>query len=196
MLLRKKLNKVKKQISQKDEIVFDGNDNALITIKAMEEQQIFSTYDYDCNEKLNEELASYIWDKAKFVPAKNDIRIKMYVDDKVNESEVQNAVYNKFKKEYIESKMQKKRNFLFSMVMFFVGLLALAVLFLSYSFFPNAYVDVILEIVVWVFLWEAVDAFFLERSQINHKQLVLLKLCSADVQIVKAKKKVSKNKVL
>lgn len=107
MALTEKLRKAKKQISQKEEIVYDGDGNALITIKAMEQQQIFSSYDFDCNEKLNDELAEYIWDKARFVPVKDDIRIKMYVGQSVNKEEVKNAIHNKFRKEFIETKLEK-----------------------------------------------------------------------------------------
>ena len=187
MKLKNKMKKARKEISDKEDLLYDSDNNALITVKAMEEAQIFSSYDFDCNEKLNEELAEYLWDKARFVPVKDDIRIKMYVGEKVNIKEVQNAIHNKFRKEYVETKLEKKHNCLFSFAMFVVGLLALAVLVLSYAYFKNEYVDLIVEIVAWVFMWEAVDAFFLERSKLNRKQMTLLKLCVCDIEIVKAK---------
>lgn len=73
--------------------------------------------------------------------------------------------------------------------MFVVGLFALAVLVLSYAYFKNEYVDLIVEIVAWVFMWEAVDAFFLRRSELRRKQFVLLKLSCCDIEVIISRKK-------
>ncbi len=193
MFDRKKLKATRKEMSEKEEIYFDSDDNALITVKADKEEQLFSSYDYDNNERLNEELADYIWDKARFVPAKNDIRIKVYASEKANKVEIENAIHNKFKKEYLELKEEKKRNALFSLAMLITGLLFLGVLYLSYLYFRNEFLDVILEIVVWVFLWEAVDAFFLQRTSLRRKQFTLLKLCAARVEVIRKSAKKAKN---
>lgn len=185
MFDRKKLKATRKEMAEKEEIHFDSDDNALITVKADKDEQLFSSYDYDNNEKLNEELADYIWDKARFVPAKSDIRIKVYAGEKANKKEIESAIHNKFKKEYLELKEEKKRNALFSLSMLITGLLFLGVLYLSYLFFRNEFLDVILEIVVWVFLWEATDAFFLQRASMRRKQFILLKLCASNVEVIK-----------
>ncbi len=195
MFDKKKLKEARKEILKKEDIHFDSDDNALITVKAESEEQIFSSYDYDNNEKLNEELADYIWDKARFVPSKNDIRIKVYTSEKVDAVEVETAIHNKYKKEYLELREEKKRNALFSLAMLIAGLFVLGILYLSYLFFKNEFLDVILEIVTWVFIWEAADAFFLQRASLRRRQFTLLKLCTANVEVVKKRTQKKKETV-
>ncbi len=187
MFDRAKLKATRKEVLKREDIIFDSDDNALITVKADRDEKIFSDYDYDKNEKLNDELAQYIWDKARFVPAKNEIRIKVYAHEKANAKEIESAIRDKYKKEYLELRAEKKRNVLFSLAMLVVGLIFLAVLFLSYYFFKNDYLDVILEIVTWVFVWAAVDAFFLQRSSLKRKQFTLLKLCTSKIEVIKTR---------
>lgn len=184
----KKLKVARKQLSQKDSIVLNSLGDVAITVKVEEEEQIFSQFDYDTNEKLNDEFASYIRDKARSAPVKSDISIKIYTPLNLKQKEVEDAIHNKFKQDYLQNQADKKTNLWFSFAMFVIGLISLGLLFLSYSYFRNDYADAILEIVAWVFMWEAVDAFFLERAKLRKRQLTLLKLYVANVEVKKYKK--------
>jgi len=185
MFFRKRLRNLDKEMSKSRENIFDSDDNVLITVKATNDEQIFSEYDYDSGEKLNPSLSAYIWEKAKFAPINKDIKLKIYTSNNVCEEEIDSAIRNNYKKDYVGIKREKNKNLFFCLTMLLLGLISLTFLFLSYKFFRNDYVDVIVEIVVWVFFWEAVDAFFLERSEIRHKQIILMKLYSSQIEIVK-----------
>ena len=72
-----------------------------------------------------------------------------------------------------------------------LGLFSLALLVLAYKYFDNAYFDTIIEIVTWVFMWEAIDAFFLRRTEIRRRYVNTLKLYMAQVDVIKIKEKKS-----
>lgn len=188
MFFKKKLRQADKSIKQDNEFIVDSEGRALITVKATSEQKIFSEFDYDSGEKLNSDLVQYIWDKAEFVPINRDIKIKIYTGKTTKEKPVDNAIRGSFKKDYIALKAECRRNLWFSFAMLFIGLLFLGFLFLSYAFFKNDYVDAVIDIAAWVFLWEAVDSFFLRRSELNHKKRILLKLVTAKIEVVKLEK--------
>lgn len=195
MSLRKKLRDASREINKNKGVVYDEDDNAVITVKAFDKEQIFSSYDYDSNEKLNEELGSYIWDKARLVPANKEIKIKVYTSKGVNKKEVSEAIRNNYKKDYIEIQALLKKNLFFSLAMLVIGLVFMTFLFLSYAFFRNDYIDAIIDIVTWVFLWEAVDAFCLERSSLKKQSYTHLKLYTANIEIIGIdKEKVTKKK--
>lgn len=187
MIFRKKLRKADKEILQDKEYIEGSDDRAIISIKAEEDEQIFSTYNYDSNEKLNAELDEFIWDKARFVPMAKDIKIKLYTNTKTDEQEVVDAIKNNYKKEYIETKSELKRNAIFSLIMLLLGLAFMSFLLLMHVYFYNVYLEIIVEITTWVFIWESVDSFFLQRATLKRKRITLLKLYTAEMEIIKLK---------
>ena len=187
MFLNKKFRKVEKELNQDKTYVVGSDGDAIINVKADEKEQVFSSYNFESNEKLNDELSDFIYDKAKDVPVNKDIKIKIFTDFKADEKEVQDAIKNNYKKEYINLKSEMKRNYIFSAVMFVLGIVTLTLLLLMHSWFYNVYLEIILEIATWVFIWEAVDSFFLQRAQLKRKCLTMLKLYSAEINIVNLK---------
>ena len=185
MFLRKKFRDADRKVPKFDDFMIDSDGHAVIAIKAERKNQIFSEYDYDSNEKLNEELGSHIISETRFVPANRDLRIKVYTNEQASSQEVENAIRNKFKKDYNEMKIEQKRNLFFCLTMLLVGLTFLSVLLLSYAYFPNDYLDIFLEICAWVFLWEAVDAFFLRRISLKNKQIHHLQIITAKIEVIK-----------
>lgn len=188
MFFRKKLRNVDKQIKQNRDFVVDSEGDAVINVKASQHSQIFSDYNFDSNEKLSSELGDFIWDKAKFVPPSKDIRIKLYTDADVEEVEVQTAIKNHFKKDYIEQKNEMVRNLIFSGIMLILGVIFLSFLLLMHKYFYNVYLEIIIEIATWVFIWEAVDSYFLRRASIRRKSVLLLKLYSSEIEVINLKK--------
>lgn len=186
MFFKKKLREADREITKDSVYMIDSEDNAVINIKAERQEQIFSQYNYDSNEKLNPELHEFIVDKARFVPAPKDIRIRLYTGTSINEKEVEMAIRNDSKKEYIETKKESRRNLIFSAIMLIVGCLFLALMVLLHSYFDSIYLEVI-DILAWVFVWEAADSFFLQRMEIKHKMRTYLKLYSAEIEVVKLK---------
>lgn len=187
MIFRKKLRKADKEILKDKEYIEGSDDRAIISIKAEEDEQIFSTYNYDSNEKLNAELDEFIWDKARFVPMAKDIKIKLYTNTKTDEQEVVDAIKNNYKKEYIETKSELKRNAIFSLIMLMLGIVFMSFLLLMHVYFYNVYLEIIVEIATWVFIWESVDSFFLQRAALKRKRITLLKLYAAEMEIIKLK---------
>lgn len=190
MFLRKKFRDADKQITQGKDFVVDSDGDALINVKITDESQIFSSYNYDSNEKLKSDLSDFIYDKARFVPANKDIRIKVFSMDEVDETDVGPAIKNNYKKDYIEIRNDIRHNTVFSIIMLGVGLLFFALLLFMHNYFYNIYLEIIMEIATWVFIWEAVDAFFLRRLQLKRKRNILLKLYMAKIDVVNLKPKV------
>ncbi|MBP3619074.1 MAG: hypothetical protein J6J24_00265 [Clostridia bacterium] len=187
MFSRRKLHQASKQIKEEKDFVVDSDGDAIISVKAADGENIFSSYNFDGNEKLKPELSEFIYDKAKFTRPNQDIRIKVYTNEEVKPEEVQKAIRNNFKKDYIELKNKSKRNLFFSAIMLIVGLLGMSLLLLMHKYFYNVYLEVVIEIATWVFIWEAIDSFFLRRVSIRHNRLILLKLYSAEIDVINLK---------
>lgn len=172
---------LKKELKNKND---NFEDIETINIKAESKAAIFSDYNYDSNEVLNSNLEEFLVERVKNIPPKVNLRVKIFTDDCVDENEVKVAYKNKFKGDFEELEQELKRNILFAFTMLILGVLFMGFLILEIYFLNNYILSTILEIAVWVFVWEAVDSFFLERSSIRRKRYLMARLYYADLEVV------------
>lgn len=172
---------LKKELKNKNT---DYDEIATINIKAEDKNAIFSEYNYDSNEILNPSLSDFIIEKVNDIPPKSHLRVKIFTNDDVNEEEVKTAYKNKFRNEFEESEQKLRKNMLFALVMLILGVLFMGFLILEIYLLDNYILSTILEIAVWVFIWEAVDSYFLERATIRRWRYQMARLYYADLEIV------------
>lgn len=180
--LNEEVNKLKKEIKIKK----DFGEIETINVKAESSKEIFSEYNYETNEILNEELEGFIVKKAETIPLKSKLRIKMFVEEKekIDEKEVEDAIKLRFKRDFEDYERKLKRNAQISFILLLIGILFLGFLVLETLFLDNFILSIILEITSWVFIWEAVDKFFFERTEIRERRHQFARLYYAEVEIV------------
>lgn len=180
------LNKNKSNINAEYEIVNININNA---------EQVISKYSYDENDKLNKDLSEFILDKTKLIPATKNIQLNFHTQSNIEKSEIKTTLQNHFREEYLEVKDELKKRNIFALIMLLFGTITLSILFLTYNIFNNAYLETILEITTWVFVWEAVDSFFLQRARIKSKCLRMKNLYHAKVEVISPKSTKSNSKI-
>ena len=156
----------------------------IVNIKVDNKEQVISKFSYDENDKLNKELSEFILDKTKTMSLNTDIKLNFYTSSPIEQQEIKTTLQNHFREEYIETKHELKRANIFSLIMLILGVISLSILVLAHKFFDYFYFTTILEIASWVFVWEAVDIFFLQRSRLKRQCLLMKKLYSAQVEII------------
>ena len=159
-------------------------DYNIVNVKIDNKHQIISKFSYDENDKLNKELSEFILDKTKIMPLNKDIKLNFYSSSPIDKTEIQTTLQNHFREEYIETKHELKRSNIFTIAMIVLGVISLSMLVLAYKYFDNFYTTTLLEIASWVFIWESVDNFFLQRPRIKRKCLLMKKLYYADVTLI------------
>lgn len=179
MFLRKKLRETETEILNNG---FDENCDGIIEIKIDSREQIFSSYSYS-GDKLNAEFCDFIYEKAKRAPVSEELSVKIYSDRQIDADEVGKTLKSHFSNEYREARQDMKRVTTISAIMALFGLLTLTVLVLLNYFWDNFYVSTIVEIAAWVFVWEAVDYFFLQRPQIKAKLLLIQRIYLAKIEL-------------
>lgn len=172
----------KKQFKTDKEILSSDNDNCEIKVKIAEKEQLFSAYSYS-DDKLNPEFCNYIYEKAKRTyPHKKDLTIKIYANEDIDAKAVELTLKNHYEEEYNDTKREFRRIITISLLMTLFGVIALTVMVLLNRFLDNFYVTTIVEIAAWVFIWEAVDYFFLQRPLIKAKLLLIQKISEAKIE--------------
>ena len=165
--------------------VVEHEDYDVINIKAENKAQIFSKYSYDANDKLNPELSNYIIEKTNRLNPKKDLKLNFYVNEEISQQEVKTIINNHFKEDYLEYKTDFKKALAVISIFLLLGVVALITLTIMNYLFNNFYFNIILEIVAWVFVWEAVDITFFRIPKLKRKTLQMQRICNAKIEIVK-----------
>ena len=76
------------------------------------------------------------------------------------------AIRNYFNLKLDGMKLALRRNLIVSVVFAVIGIVGLVAMLLLDHFFNNAIWTEVVDIFAWVFVWEAVDQFFIERRKI------------------------------
>lgn len=119
------------------------------------------------------------------LPIKEKIKIRIHTTIDLDPDEVQQSIKSHCKSTYAEYKKQVKRDVLISTIMTILGIIALTALILINHFTDNIYITSIIEIAAWVFIWEAVDFFFLQRPVVKGKCMLIQRIYTAEIEICK-----------
>ena len=172
---------LKKELKSRDK---SFNDIETINAKVKHEEEIYSGYNYDRNEVLNPAFSDFLVEKAESLHKRSKLRIKIFSDFSLEEHELFSAIKNKFKGEFESYERKLKQTAIFSLVVLILGILFLGIFVLEEMFFHNVVLSIILEIASWVFIWEAVDSFFLERMTLKEKWRQMARLYDAEIEVV------------
>ena len=183
MFLNGERNKIDKIILS-DENIYDApqSDPSVIDVKITSKEQVYSKYSYSVD-KLNSEFSEYVFEKAKGVPIKHDITIKIHSTENIDAIEIEQTLKKHYRTAYKEAKKEIKRISLISLVMTLLGILALTALILFNHFTNNLYIISIVEIAAWVFVWEAIDYFFLQRPVVKAKCVLIQRIYMSKIEI-------------
>lgn len=161
-------------------------DKLTLHVKIDDESQIFSDYAYN-GDNLSEELSSYLYEKAKHaypLPPKENFTIKIHTPNpNLRRAEITKCIHRHFHNEYDEEKRKLRYNARFTLVLSLLGLLALVLYFFADLYIGNFFLNEILDVAAWVFIWGAIEVFFLERQGIKRNCAIFRRLAFAEVII-------------
>ncbi len=169
--------------AKSDEIERDEEGRAIIEMTVLRDEDFLSDFSAGARPVIGAEVAEYLNESALPLLPKEPVCLKIYSDCI---SEEEQSVYNAalmeyYARHYKENRIALKRNAAVSVVMAVVGLVALAVtLFVSF-FWKLPVLSEALDIFAWVFIWEAVDLFFLERAVLRMRRNSCLRFLDAKI---------------
>ena len=134
-----------------------------------------NTYDTYSNQSLlNNDLYQSIDETLSYVDKKKKLVLEFHFSDDIDEKEKE-KIYKAFKAHYaqevLKGKKQSFKNNLVSLVLLVVGALFLITDGILLALGNNFIFQNIIEIVAWVFIWEAANVFFFENAS-NRKELI------------------------
>ncbi len=157
---------------RKEKICRNDEGFAVLKMNVRDDSSFLS--DFSSNERavISSEVAEFIERGARQFPPKERLCLQI-CSDCIDEKEKE--IYSLAMREYFlqcyrENRLTMRRNLILSGILTLVGVLGLVIMFLLAHFWRNPVLSEVLDIFAWVFLWEAVDQFFLERSALRIKR--------------------------
>ena len=195
--LHKRYREFKKnsKLNQAEKFKVDTDGRALIEIGSENYGDIFSYYSLNDNSILDSEFNTFLEAKAESIPLKYDLTLDFHIKnpDISKEEEIKFAVKENYEREIHSINRKLKNNTLFSLYMLLLGVVWLVcyVFFLLYDI--NFILTTIAEIGTWVFFWETVNSFFLERRLMKNELLKKYRLMKSKIVLSEFKLRTFEN---
>ena len=192
----KQIRKLEKSKLADDETYeVDENGRGIIDVGAENYDDIFSYYDLNGENVLDNEFSEFLDKKANAIPQKIELALHFHVKD-ANEQkcdEIDKVLKNNYKRELRAVNRLLQRNAKNTLYLLFMGLFSLGIYVTLYIL--NAYflVTYIFDLISWVFLWEVVDNHFIVRKNLQDKRLQMYRFVRADIDVYEYKKKKNGN---
>ncbi len=153
-------------------------------VKVDNEDQIFSDFAYN-EDNLSPELSNCLIEKAENalpLPRKENFIIKIHSNNaSLRLPEITRCIHRHFHNAYDAAKRKLRSLTHLVMLFFTLGLLTLVLQFLANQFFDNFFVNEVLNITDWVFIWGAIEIVFLECRSARKDCMILRRLAYAEV---------------
>lgn len=186
----KKLNKLyNSKLGYEEKYYVDEYDRGIIDVGAEHYDDLFSYYDMDGKSVLDKEFVEFIEMKADAIPLNKDLTLCFHVPQSSEEKrlEIEKTLKDTYIKQSYAINRKIKDNNKFSLSMLVVGLL----FFIPFAILNNfleaypflVYIQMFTEICTWIFIWEAVDSYFLCRRDLQDELLIKYRFIQARITI-------------
>lgn len=180
----KELKKIIDARAASEEAERDEEGRVIIEMTVLKDEAFLSDFSAGKRLSISSEMAEFLRERAEDFLPKEPICLKIYSDciDEDEQISYSKALREYYVRQYSQTKRDLRRNSMISAVMAAIGMAVIAVV-LIFSFldmFPI--ITEVLDIFAWVFLWEAVDLFFLQRAVMRAERNRCLRFADAKIE--------------
>jgi hypothetical protein len=182
----KQVKKLSKEACDINRLNRDENDRLIVNLSIKNDDGFLSPYSLKGEPQLASETAEFLQHSIKNTKHTDDISFHVHssVIDANEEVEYRKAIKCYYAHEITETKTKMRRNAMSSALMILLGILVFALRIIFSSVFPNEIFLSVLDVVAWVFVWEATDLFFFKRTELRQELLQYLKIYTADIKFI------------
>lgn len=163
---------------------------AILPLKISDDREFLSPYYFD-EPLISDEVASYLSTHRSIGLWKDGVEVRLFSNkvSKKEETVYENAIHSYYREKLAQSARERKRNFLLSGFLFLLGLLVFASMFILDHFLGErlGMWSEVIDVVAWVFIWEAVDIAFIEGIEHSSDHRIAKNLSQCQVRFEKLK---------
>ena len=194
---RKILKKLKKSTAIKEATELDYNKDGSVQINVglKEADDFFSPHAYKTYEFINPDVEHYIKRYEETIPINEDVSVDIYTETPTtNEEKVR--IRKALKRHYAECIVREENKYkreLNKGVWFCVlGVVILLIEAIIIAFYDNFFLDTLLAVIGWLFLWDGLESLVYDRSDIKIRLIRLYRILNAKVHVRQYSKKIKR----
>lgn len=170
--------------ANKYNIQLDDNLKAVLKMKISDDSDFLSKYYFD-DPIISQEVGDYLLSYKGRLSWKKGIKIEIISDviDDAKHLVYERAIRNYFINEIRHIKNSTLLRNILSSILFLLGILTLVLMFVL-DFLTGSNLGLwkeVIDIVAWVFIWESVDLFIIQRLENNAKYRMFKNVINADI---------------
>ena len=173
-----------KNIENSDGFLCDDEGRGIVNIGAENYDDIFSPYCFKGGDTLSFEMVEYLMEKQEIIPLDYDLTLRFNIKDASEDKrkEIQMAVKKNFENDIhaVDQKLQRISSLSFWFCV--IGVILTAVYLVAIKFFPIE-ITYLMDIMAWVFVWEGVSTYFLDRREMRIDKIKSLRLAAAKIEV-------------
>ena len=189
---RSKSYKALKEASTYD---YDKEGRAKIEVGLREPEDFFSPYSYLTYELMNPRVDEYIEMCSSGLQKNEEVSIDIYTEvptDNDEKKRIRDTVRRHYAEQAVVAEKELKHNLLVGLFWCVMGFLVLFVEALLYNIVADMYLDTILAVIGWLFLWDGLEIIFYDRRELKLKRIRCQKLMDAKVHVRQYSKKIQR----
>ena len=194
---RKILNSLKKNSAIKEAQDFDYNKDGSvqITVGLKEAEDFYSPYSYLTYEFMNPAVKEYIEMYESNIPIDKQVTVDIYTETATTQEDkrrIRRTVKRHYAEEIIRVEKKYKHQNTKAILFSIIGLALLSLEALIYGFFVNMYLDTIIAVIGWLFLWDGFEILLYDRSSTKRQLIRLYRLLNAKVHVRQYSQKIKR----
>ncbi len=169
---QKEYKELMKQIHNTNSVQLDEEGRKIVNISIADDSCFLSPYSTLDAPIISDEMADFLEHSVKHISPKSKIHfiIKSKTIDENEKKIYPLAIKNYYGSEFVEITRDLNHNKWLSIIMIIIGAFFFALdIFLGHFNSTDVLLNII-DVIAWVFVWEAVDLFVLQRSSLKLKR--------------------------
>lgn len=186
---------IKQAMKDARELDYNKDGSVQINVGLKSADDFFSPYSYLTYELMNPDVIEYINMNEASIPANEEVSLDIYTETPTTNEEkirIRKAVKRHHAEQLVITDKKLKRNTITGLSFILLGIIILFVEALVYSMIVNMYIDTILAVVGWLFLWDGLEIMLEDRAELVRKRNRSIRLMNAKVHVRKYSQKIQR----
>lgn len=186
---RKRTNKPSIKIpSLQQSALTDENGRVVVNMTVGDDSNFLSMFSVTAKPVISSEVAEFMEFSTQLLPPDTDITLRIHsncIDER--EQKIYSAAIKEFYcEQYIVTAKELKRNHISSALLALAGILCLVFMFFMEQYSINMVWSEAIDIVAWVFLWEAVDIHFFRNRKLTAQKIRYTIFANMNIEYMEA----------
>ena len=180
---RRKKKEIDRKLSERS-CERDADGNAIVNMTVKDDSDFLSVFSSGQTPVISTEVADFIENNTHTIRSNEELTLRIYGNciDEQEKVTYGSAIKEYYAEKYLANEKELKRNSFIVLILMWAGILVLAAaIFLEYRRDSIIWSEVI-DIMAWVFLWEAVDIAVFENRSLRLKRLRYMSYMSMKIE--------------